>query len=105
MAKNVNEMRVLARQKTIDLLDVVLKENEAVQFGDASFAILQEVDGEEIWTEVTVKSKVWKPTTVAAAFNPYEVEKAWKAEKEIKAKVKAQKAKEHDEKVKKAKEA
>ena len=49
------------------------------------------VDGQEIWTEITVKSKAYKPTKVAPAFDPYEVAENWKAEKEMKAAAKAEK--------------
>lgn len=103
MSMNANEMKATARQMTIAALMPILQEQEAVKFADASFAILQEVDGQEIWTEVTVKSKAYKPTKNAAAFDPYEVAKAWEMEKKIKADNKAVKEAEKAVKVAKAK--
>ena len=101
---NANEIKSTARQMTIAALMPVLQENEAVKFADASFAILQEVDGQEVWTEVSVKSKMYKPTKNSVAFDPYEVAKAWEEEKKIKAGVKAAKEAEKAAKVAKAKE-
>ena len=80
---NANEIKATARQMTIAALLPTLQENEAVKFADASFAILQVVDGQEVWTEVTVKSKAYKPTKVSPAFDPYEVAAAWEEEKKI----------------------
>ena len=88
---------------TIAAIMPVLEENDAVKFADASFAILQTVDGQEVWTEVTVKSKAYKPTKVSPAFDPYEVAEAWEAEKKIKADAKAVKEAEKAAKVAKAK--
>ena len=85
MSMNANEIKSTARANTVALLSDVFEANAAVQFADASWAILQEVDGQEVWTEVTVKSKAYKPTKVSPAFDPYEVAEAWKAEKEMKA--------------------
>lgn len=85
---NAMEKKNTARNMTINLLTAALEENAAVQFGDASYAILQTLeDGTEIWTEITVKSK-------AAAFDPFEVAQEWAEEKKIKEAEKAEKAKE-----------
>ncbi len=104
MSMNANEMKAAARQMTIEALMPVLMDNDAVKFADGSFAILQNVDGQEIWTEVSVKSKAYKPTKVSPAFDPYEVAEAWEAEKKIKADNKAAKEAEKAAKVAKAKE-
>lgn len=104
MSMNANEMKATARQMTIAALMPVLMDNDAVKFADGSFAILQNVDGQEIWTEVSVKSKAYKPTKVSPAFDPYEVAEAWEAEKKIKADNKAAKEAEKAAKVAKAKE-
>ena len=88
---NANEIKSTARQMTIAAIMPSLMENDAVKFADASFAILQTVDGQEVWTEVTVKSKAYKPTKVSPAFDPYEAAEAWEAEKRIKADAKAAK--------------
>lgn len=96
---NANEMKIAARNATVNAIMEALNANEAVQFADASYAILQEIDGEEVWTEVTVKSKAFKPTKTSPAFDPYEVAKVWQEEKEIKAKEKAEKEAEKAKKV------
>ena len=103
MAMNMNEMKTTARQMTIAAIMPSLMENDAVKFADGSFAILQMVDGQEVWTEVTVKSKAYKPTKVSPAFDPYEVAAEWEAEKRIKADAKAAKDAEKAAKVAKAK--
>lgn len=99
MAMNSTEMKSTARANTVALLQPVLDANEAVQFADASWAILQEVDGQEIWTEITVKTKAYKATKVSPEFDPYEVAAAWQQEKEVKAAEKAAKAAEKAKKV------
>lgn len=103
MSMNANEIKSTARQMTIAAIMPSLLENDAVKFADASFAILQEVDGQEVWTEVTVKSKAYKPTKVSPAFDPYEVAAAWEEEKKIKDENNAAKAAEKAAKVAKAK--
>lgn len=104
MSMNATEIKNTARANTVALLSSVLKENEAVQFADASWAILQTVDDQEVWTEITVKTKAYKPTKVTPAFDPYEVAEAWQEEKRIKAEEKAEKDAEKAKKVAKAKE-
>lgn len=104
MAMNANEIKSTARQMTIAALMPVLQENDAVKFADASFAILQTVDGQEVWTEVTVKSKAYKDTKVAKAFDPFEKAEEWEAERKIKADNKAAEEAEKAAKVAKAKE-
>ena len=88
---NANEIKSTARQMTIAAIMPSLQENDAVKFADGSFAILQTVDGQEVWTEVTVKSKAWNDTKVSKAFDPYEKAAEWEAEKKIKADNKAAK--------------
>ena len=103
MEKNINEMRTEATQKVIAELMPILEANEAVKFADKSFAILENVDGQEIWVEITVKTKAWKDTKKAKAFDPFEAAEAWETEKKIKAGVKAQKEAEKAAKIKKDK--
>lgn len=104
MSMNATEIKATARANTVALLSSVLKENEAVQFADASWAILQIIDDQKVWTEVSVKTKAYKPTKVTPAFDPYEVAEAWQEEKRIKAEEKAEKDAEKAKKVAKAKE-
>ena len=91
MSMNAVEIKNTARQMTIAAIMPALQENEAVKFADASFAILQVVDDQEVWTEVSVKTKAYKPTKISPAFDPYEVAAAWEAEKKVKADNKAAK--------------
>lgn len=96
MKMNETAIRNTAKQMTIEALIEVLEQNEAVKFADGSFAILQNVDiGEdeplEVWTEVTVKSKVWTDTKRCKAFDPYVVAEEWEADKRIRAQEKAEK--------------
>ena len=91
MAMNANEMKSTARQMTIAAIMPSLMENDAVKFADGSFAILQTVDGQEIWTEVSVKSKAFKDTKVSKAFDPRAAAQAWEAERNIKEQNKAEK--------------
>lgn len=95
---NATEIKNAARSATINALMDTLNANDAVQFSDASWAILQNVDDQEVWTEVTIKSKAYKPTKVSSAFDPYEAAEDWKAEKEVKA---AEKKAKEEEKAKK----
>lgn len=95
---NATEIKNAARSATINALMDALNANDAVQFADASWAILQNVDDQEVWTEVTIKSKAYKPTKVSPAFDPYEAAEDWKAEKEVRA---AEKKAKEEEKAKK----
>ena len=99
---NANEMKAIARNATITALMDALNANDAVQFGDASWAILQNVEDQEIWTEVTIKTKAYKATKTTPVFDPFEGAKVWQDEKEMKRKEKEEKAKEKEKKVKKA---
>lgn len=102
MSMNAAEIKSTARQNVIALLMPVLAENNATKFGDASFAIPQEVDGQKLYVEVMVRTKQYKATKVSEAFDPEEAARAWQAEKEIKAANAAAKKAEHDAKVAKA---
>ena len=103
MSMNATEMKNAARNATIAAMSDALEDQAAVQFADASWAILQTIDGQEIWTEVTIKTKAYKPTKTAEAFDPYEAAEAWKEEKRIKAEEKAAKDAEKAKKVKEKK--
>ena len=99
MSMNANEIKSTARQMTIAAIMPSLMENEAVKFADGSFAILQVVEGQEVWTEVSVKSKAYKDTKVAVAFDPYVKAAEWEAERKIKAQNKEEKEKEKQKKI------
>lgn len=101
MSMNANEIKTTARNLTAEALMEVLNANDAVQFADASWAILQTIDGQEVWTEVTVKSKAYKPTKVSPAFDPYISAEAWKEEQRIKQQNKEEKELEKQKKAEK----
>ena len=104
MSMNATEIKNAARNATIAALRDALEGQAAVQFADASWAILQTIDGQEVWTEVTIKTKAYKATKVTPVFDPYEVAEAWQEDKRIKAEEKAEKDAEKAKKVAKAKE-
>ena len=85
------ERKNVARATTLNLFTPIFDEYEAVQFADNSFAILQNVEGEEFWTEISVKTKANKATKISPAFDPYEAAAAWQEDKRIKAEKKAEK--------------
>lgn len=89
---NATEMKNTARNTTAALLTEILVANDAVQFADGSWAILQNIDGQEIWTEISVKSKAYKATKVAPAFDPFVAAQEWQDEKAQKAAEKERKA-------------
>ena len=99
MSMNANEIKSTARQNVIALLMPVLEENHAIKFADSSFAVLQEINGQQIWVEIAVKSKAYKATKTYEAFDPYAAAEAWEAEKGVKAANAAAKKAEHDAKV------
>ena len=101
---NATEIKNAARNATIAALRDALEDQAAVQFADASWAILQTIDGQEVWTEVTIKTKAYKATKVTPVFDPYEVAEAWQEDKRIKAEEKAEKDAEKAKKVANAKE-
>ena len=104
MSMNATEIKNAARNATIAALRDALEDQAAVQFADASWAILQTIDGQEVWTEVTIKTKAYKATKVTPVFDPYEVAEAWQEDKRIKAEEKAEKDAEKAKKVANAKE-
>ena len=99
---NANEIKNTARQNTIALIMPVLADNNAIRFADASFAIPQEVDGVKVWTEISVKTKAYKDTKTAKAFDPERARDEWQADLEVKAHNKAVKDAEKAEKLAKA---
>lgn len=92
MAMNVNEVRAAVREYVIGKMDSFLDENDAIQFDDASWAIPVGVDGMTVYAEVSVKTKAWKDTKTAPAFNPETAIAKWEAEKEERAQKAAEKA-------------
>lgn len=98
---NATEMKNTVRANTANLLTEILNANDAVQYDDYSWAILHEVDGQEIWSSIEIKSKAWKPTKTNAAFDPYEAAAAWQEDKRIAAEKAEQRKVEKETKAKK----
>ena len=93
MAKmTANEMKATAREFVTKGLENILSEMDAIQFGDASWAVRTEVEGQEIWVEIGVKSKAFKATKTYDAFNPKTAREAWLEDKRLKAEEAAEKA-------------
>lgn len=95
---NAVEMKNTARNATVALLTDTFSAVDAVQYADNAWAILQEVDGQEIWTSIEVKTKQYKDTSKTPAFDPFEAAKEWEAEKKVKEEEKAAKAAERERK-------
>lgn len=91
---NSTEMKSAARTAITDGLQPILTEMGAIQFGDANWAVRTEIEGQEIWVEIAVRSKAFKATKSYDAFDPKTAAEAWKDEKAIKAAEKAEKEKE-----------
>ena len=99
MKMNANEIKTTARNMTLSALLEVLQSLDAVQFADNSYAVLQNVGEQEVWTEITVKSKAYKPTKVSPVFDPYIKAAEWEAEQKIKAQNREEKEKEKQKKI------
>lgn len=89
---NANEMKKAARNSAVEIILPALESVDAVQFADASWAILREVDGQEIWCEVTVKTKAYTDTQRGPAFDPFVAAEDWKADNDLKTAKAAEKA-------------
>lgn len=93
-----NEMKAAAREFVAKGLEEILTEMGAIQFADDSWAVRTEIDCQEIWVEISVKSKAFKATKTYDAFNPKAAREAWQEDKRIRAEEKAAKAAEKKEK-------
>ena len=92
MAMNTNEVRAAVREFVVGQMEDFLNENNAIQFEDSAWAIPVSVDGMTVYAEVSVKTKAWKDTKTAPAFNPETAIKKWEAEKYEKEQKAAEKA-------------
>lgn len=92
MAMNVNEVRSAVKEFVVATMEDFLKESNAIQFDDASWAIPVSVDGMTVYAEVSVKTKAWKDTKTSPAFNPETAIAKWEAEKFEKEQKAAEKA-------------
>lgn len=92
MAMNVNEIRAAVREYIVSTMEDFLKESNAIQFDEGSWAIPVSVDGKTIYAEVSVKTKAWKDTKTSPAFNPETAVAKWEAEKEERERKAAEKA-------------
>ena len=81
---NQNQMKIAARETTAEMLNDFFTSHNAIQFADGSWAIAQNIEGQKIWTEITIKSKAFMPTRAHDEFNPYDAAEKWQAEKKRK---------------------
>lgn len=72
---------------------------EIVQYADHSIAIPVNVEGKSCWAKISVVCGQLSDTKVTKAFNPYDARDEWEIDKEYKAKIADQKAKEKAEKL------
>lgn len=94
MAKlTMAQVKENAKNEVKERLNGFLTENEAVQFDDNSFAVLTEIEGQEVWVEISLTAKQYTKTKVADPFDPYEKAQEWQDEVALKAKEKETKAK------------
>lgn len=79
---NTKEVRAAVREFVVGNMEDFLKESNAIQFDDSSWAIPVSVDGKTIYAEVSVTTKTWNDTKTSPAFNPETAIAKWKAKKE-----------------------
>ena len=104
MAKlTMAQVKEQAKVRGFEAIKDSLELAEAVQFADYKFAILTEVEGQEVWVEIALTAKQYTDTKIASAFDPYEVAKEWQLEKETKEKEAQTKAKAKADKIAKSK--
>ena len=87
---NDMEKKTTARNLVMDKFLDVIEQNDGEQFDTASFAFATEVEGQEIWVEMTFKSKAFKDTKRSPAFDPFVAREEWQAILDERAQKKAQ---------------
>ena len=94
---NDMEKKAFARNSVMEKFLNAIEENAGEQFDNASFAFPTEVEGQEIWVEMTFKAKAFKDTQRSPAFDPFVAREEWQTvlneRAQKKAQVEAKKAK------------
>ena len=104
---NDMEKRKAARDMVIAKFINAINENEGEQFDECAWAFSTDVEGQEIWVEMSFKAKAFKDTKRSKAFDPFEAAEDWhdtiheraqkKAERDAKKAQKVAKAKKSEE--------
>ena len=55
----------------------------AEQVGNFTFAVPTVQEGQEVWVEINLTAKQWKPTKVTQAYDPFEKTRIWKEKQAI----------------------
>ena len=99
MALKVAEIQKIVKDTGFDLVLGATENVEVVQYADHSIAVKVEVEGKPRWAKISVVCGQLSDTKATNAFNPYDARDAWEFDKEVKAKIADQKAKEKAEKL------
>lgn len=101
MAKvNDAQMKENAKMEIFGGLTEVLEKMNAEQVGNFTFAVPTVQEGQEVWVEINLTAKQWKPTKVTQAYDPFEKTRIWKEKQAITVAEKAQKFAEKNAKIK-----
>lgn len=76
---NDMEKRKAARDVVIAKFLKAIDENEGEQFDECSWAFPTDVEGQEIWVEMSFKAKAFKDTQRSKAFDPFVAAEEWHA--------------------------
>lgn len=94
------QMKENAKMEAFGRLTEILEKMGAEQVSSFTFAVPTVQEGQEVWVEIDLTAKQWKPTKVTSAYDPFEKARIWKEEQETKASEKAQKLAEKNAKIK-----
>ena len=99
MALKVAEIQKIVKDTGLDLVLGATENVEFVQYADHAIAVKVEVEGKPRWAKISVVCGQLSDTKATKAFNPYDIRDEWEYDKEVKAKIADQKAKEKAEKL------
>jgi hypothetical protein len=75
----------MAKANIIALMTNLLNDASAEQVGDYTYAVPTEINGAEVWVEISLVAKTTMTTENGkVAYDPFEKSVVWQAEKEIK---------------------
>lgn len=94
------QMKENAKMEVFGNLTEVLEKMSAEQVSNFTFAIPTVQEGQEIWVEINLTAKQWKPTKVSQAYDPFEKTRIWKEKQAMTVAEKAQKFAEKNAKIK-----
>ena len=80
-----NEIKVEARHRTAALILPAIMDSGAVKIeADKIYCIPHEIDGQTVYTEITITAKNWTDTKRSKAYNPREKAAEIEAKKNVK---------------------